>query len=233
MGKPSQNALAIPATVGVPPQYDKANFVIGSGLNGAPAITAIGPTQSFYAYGPFNVAIWGSAVTSTSLSAAQVLSGGATVTSGTGLGNGGGIFSPAGLVPPGTTYTISGTTLTLQLPPGFSVGVGNGLVAGTDANMTFAPVGCAATINLEKSYDGGNTWLLQSLTLASPAVGASWVMASQGAGPPNVPVVLQFGEVEQGMLYRLNCVAYTSGTIQWRISGTGAAAIAWAVSRIA
>lgn len=63
------------------------------------------------------------------------------------------------------------------------------------------------TIQLERSFDGGTTWIAAALdgvgTIASYAV----------------PSGVVFNEPEPGMLYRLNCTAYTSGTISWRISG--------------
>ncbi len=47
---------------------------------------------------------------------------------------------------------------------------------------------------------------------------------------PHHPAHGIVGEPEQSVLYRVNCVVYTSGTPVYRISATGAAAVAWAVS---
>lgn len=215
MGKPTQNALSIGPTVGVPPAGDRANFVISG------KISAVGPQQSFYAYGPFNCWIWGSVNTTLTISADGDAT--AAVGSGAGLGNGGTIISS--LVPPGTTFTISSTTVTFKLPPGFTSA---DILAGADTAALFVATAWAATVNIERSFDGGATWLCAGV--GGAGAGASYVGASQGAGPPVIPVSVIIGEPEQGMLYRLNCVAFTSGVINWRISGTSAAASAWAFS---
>lgn len=63
-----------------------------------------------------------------------------------------------------------------------------------------------ASLALERSFDGGTTWLNCSL---------------DAAGSPNtltVPVALIAEEPEPGVLYRLNCSSHTSGTVNWRIS---------------
>ena len=44
-----------------------------------------------------------------------------------------------------------------------------------------------------------------------------------GSLPNGTPVSLTFGEPERNVLYRTNCLAYTSGTINYRISQTGGA----------
>lgn len=87
----------------------------------------------------------------------------------------------------------------------FLVGLGsNAVVSGTDAAAIFtgSAITYTATINLERSFDGGSTWI------------------HIGAAP------LDISEAEACVLYRLNCTAYTSGTINYRISQTGVAATA-------
>jgi len=69
-----------------------------------------------------------------------------------------------------------------------------------------------ATVRLEKSYDGG----------------ANWVPASRGAAASiswTGPISTVWSEVENAtdILYRLTCTAYTSGTINYRLSPTRAA----------
>jgi len=64
-----------------------------------------------------------------------------------------------------------------------------------------------ATVLLQRSYDGGTTWV----TCGADALGTP---ASYTA---NASVV--FSEPEPGMLYRLNCTAHAAGTIAYRISG--------------
>jgi hypothetical protein len=62
------------------------------------------------------------------------------------------------------------------------------------------------TIDLERSFDDGSTWLKCSRDSAGTS--ASFTAAAS--------VVVE--EPEAGVLYRLNCTAYTSGTINYRLS---------------
>ena len=61
-----------------------------------------------------------------------------------------------------------------------------------------------ATIQLERSFDAGVTW----------------VPCTRGGvnSPVTGPISDVATEPESGMLYRLNCTAYTSGTANWRLS---------------
>lgn len=65
-----------------------------------------------------------------------------------------------------------------------------------------------ATVQLEKSFDNGTTW---HLIYAGGSQLKVWTYNSI-----NLAEVQQ--EVEQGVLYRLNCTAYTSGTLAYRLS---------------
>jgi hypothetical protein len=64
------------------------------------------------------------------------------------------------------------------------------------------------TARLERSFDGGTTWIPCTIDAAGDYASYS-VVAS-----------LVFNEPEHGMLYRINCTAYTSGTISYRISNS-------------
>jgi hypothetical protein len=76
-------------------------------------LAAVGPTAPFAFRGPFNVAIWGSQVDALTVTAGSLT---ASVATGTGLVAGDAINST--LVPPGTTVgAITGTTVTLAIPP--------------------------------------------------------------------------------------------------------------------
>lgn len=56
----------------------------------------------------------------------------------------------------------------------------------------------SATVRLERSFDGGSSWVVvKSYTVDAEEVG-------------DAP--------EPGVLYRLNCTSYTSGTIAYRLS---------------
>jgi hypothetical protein len=65
------------------------------------------------------------------------------------------------------------------------------------------------TVQLQRSFDGGVTWLPASFDgqgdIASYTVPTSFVV----------------NEPEHGVLYRLNCTAFTSGAINYRISAGG------------
>ena len=94
------------------------------------------------------------------------------------------------------------------------------LVSGADGNATFTGAGVAwvGTVQIERSFDGGRTWIVCN-------IGGSGQLAQYTAGP----ISLTFGEPEKNVLYRLNCIAYTSGTINYRISQTGGAAESLAI----
>lgn len=76
-----------------------------------------------------------------------------------------------------------------------------------------------ATVELERSFDGGTTWFVRS----SDAIGTQSVWNT-----PDKDVSIVVGEPEKGVLYRLNCTAYTSGTINYRFSTTGTSAATFA-----
>lgn len=63
-----------------------------------------------------------------------------------------------------------------------------------------------ATARLELSFDGGTT----AIAVARDATGSN---ASYTA-----PMALTSTEYETGVLYRWNCTAFTSGTVNYRIS---------------
>ncbi len=88
-------------------------------------------------------------------------------------------------------------------------------VSGSDTGAIFTGAGITwtGTVNIERSFDGGSTWLVAN-------AGGAGTLAQFTSGP----VSLAFGEPERGVLYRANCIAYGSGTINYRFSTTGAAA---------
>lgn len=91
-----------------------------------------------------------------------------------------------------------------------------GSFTATGQSASFAPV-CGrsfnvsllgtfvASVRLERSFDGGVTWLPLTAQGISLCV---WT----------VPVSESWDEAEYGVLYRLNCTAYTSGTVSYRVS---------------
>lgn len=61
------------------------------------------------------------------------------------------------------------------------------------------------TVQLERSFDNGTTWL--PITSAGAAAFKYTAPASESVSEP-----------EADTLYRLNCTAYTSGTVNYRLS---------------
>lgn len=72
-----------------------------------------------------------------------------------------------------------------------------------------------ATWGVQKCFDGGTTWI--------PFVNYALLT------PPDGPLSIIISEPEAGVAYRVNVSAYTSGTLSYRLSTTGAAAGAWGV----
>jgi hypothetical protein len=99
----------------------------------------------------------------------------------------------------------------------------NSVTSGTDSAAIFTGAGVtfSGTVNIERCLDGA-TWLV-----ANSGGGGSLAQFTAGT-----PVNLAFGEPERGVLYRVNCVAYTSGTINYRISSSGAATMALAINQL-
>lgn len=64
----------------------------------------------------------------------------------------------------------------------------------------------SAIAQLEKSFDGGNSFVPASLDTAGDPASYS------------VPASVTGFEPEKGIYYRVNCTAYTSGTINVRLS---------------
>ena len=77
------------------------------------------------------------------------------------------------------------------------------LVGNYNFNLTFG--GGIATIRLERSYDDGANWKVAS---KPDLTAASFTADVDGVGL----------EPEQGVLYRWNCTAFTSGTPAYRLS---------------
>ena len=92
---------------------------------------------------------------------------------------------------------------------------GNAVTGGVDAAAIFtgATVVWSGTVQIERSFDGGSTWIVCNQ-------GGGGTLASYNSG---TPVSMVFGEPEKNVLYRPNCIAYTSGRINYRVSQTGGA----------
>lgn len=204
MGKPLTPAAN--PTVGTPPVGDQATTVVAGSFTAAGQVS-----QPIVIYGSFNVAIWLSLVDELTTAAASAT---ATVNSGTGVTAGQSINST--LVPPGTVVAaVSTTTITLG---GLTNAQIAAIAAGTDANATFTGAGVSGdvTVQLEKSFDGGATWLVVNQDKNGTA--CRWELAS--AHINNAVDFTQSETAERGVAYRLTCPAYASGTANYRISNT-------------
>lgn len=91
-----------------------------------------------------------------------------------------------------------------------------GTFTATGQSSSFAPIAgtpftlslwgtFSATVALQRSIDGGTTWITASRDSAGAA--ASYT----------APAVIAVEEPEAGALYRLNCTAFTSGTVNYRL----------------
>lgn len=130
-----------------------------------------------------------------------------------------------GVAPPVLGIAVLSNQPTLAGGGNFTFALtGNSVSAGTDnaAIFTGAAMTIGGTVQIERTFDAGATWLLCNIG---------------GAGTPaqyanSTPLSLIVGEPEQGVSYRLNCIAYTSGTINYRMSATGQAALSMAVASV-
>lgn len=189
-----------PLAVQTPVAGDQANSVVSG------TFTAVGVGLPFSVYGYFNMTLWGSVATSLTTTAA---SNAASVSSGTGISVGMTVNSAN--VPRGTTWlTFAGTSGTLAFPPGHTSAE---VVTGTDTAANFASVAVAATVQLERTHDGGQTWIIAG-------VGGGGLQAIY-TNPQAFTVGVN--ESERGISYRLNCTAYSSGTLNYRLAGTSLA----------
>lgn len=102
--------------------------------------------------------------------------------------------------------------------------VASQVAAGADAAAIFtgASIGASASVvNLERSFDGGATWIVCN-------IGAAGTIAQFNGGP----ISTSWAEPERGVCYRLNCIAYSvptvsegTTTLNYRLSQTAGAAM--------
>ena len=133
---------------------------------------------------------------------------------------------------------IAPTPPVVQTPPAHdqATAVVSGQFTATGQSASFMPYGpfnlifggsggpngnWSATIRLERSFDGGTSWYVCG-------IGGDGTQAIWSTNNQDVSVI--GAESEKGMIYRLNCTAYTSGTINYRMSQTGQANLSLAVA---
>lgn len=115
-----------------------------------------------------------------------------------------------------------------QQPLQFAVGAAAITAAsGADATATFVDAATKwdATVQLERSFDGGKTWLVCNIGAAGALAQFIDLSVYQ----------VTFGEPERNVLYRLNCIEITGSetiSINYRLSTTGEAATSLAVGTV-
>lgn len=120
---------------------------------------------------------------------------------------------------PGVNMGIPAASTVTGAPPAgdqANAYLGGTLVSATQSPFFefFGPFNVSAwgtfsgTISLERSFDGGVTWLVPIYAATSPATFTA-------------PISFSMNECELGVLYRFDCTTYASGTINYRISTTG------------
>ena len=195
-----------------PPANDQANAVLTGVIN------ALGTTAPFECYVSFHINL--TRVEATPLTT-HAVKGNATVGSYAGLAVG--QFVTSVNVPPGTTIaTLPGApNITLNFMPG--AGGAAAVAAGVDNNAHLGGAAWNAIVQLERTYDGGKTW--QVAGVGGAGQGAIYT----GNNLAGQPVDVIASECEKGVSYRFNCTNYVSGTINYRFSASGLAAMPWGV----
>ncbi len=106
-------------------------------------------------------------------------------------------------------FSATGPEQANQVLTGSFSATGQSQTISVYADFSFAIWGTfVGTVALEKSFDGGTTWIAASSDMAGTPISLS------------SPIAVCAIEVELGILYRMNCTAFTSGTINYRISAS-------------
>jgi hypothetical protein len=212
-------------SVNVPPGTTWATFAGAAGTLAFPSVTLRGQTntsEAFIRRLHSTAGLLGATVTGPGIPANT------TVTA---------IMTPA--LPPVPASGFAGTSGTVQISnvptsapvlddqrSTFTFALTNQAVTtGVDnaAAITGAGIVYTGSIQLERSFDGGSTWIVCN-------VGGSGLLAQYSAG---TPVSFTAGDPEKGVLYRWNCTSYSSisgVTINTRLSTTGGAAVSLAIA---
>jgi hypothetical protein len=207
-----------------PPAGDRANQVL------AGEFAAIGVSQPINVYGAFNFSIDGVITGTLKTSAARSVAAFVPAVAGAD-------FFPINasivstLLPPGAyitaiTTTGAGTIGTVQLG-GLSAAQIAAIATGSDAAAQIKGLVPEATIQLERTFDGGYSYVVAGVGgLGQPA---SYVLGAGGSDIPN-PVSVVAAEPEVGVGYRFKCTAFTGAvSVRYRLSISGLAAMAWGI----
>lgn len=189
------------------------------------SFAAQGVSAPITAYGQFNFALWGSATYNLTLRAgsaagaidsAVLLQAGQSITA-VGL-------PPGATIYPTSTVQVGGFT-SVQIGGLSTVQIG-GITAGTVAATLVGPgITPTATVSLERTFDGGQTWL--TANIGGNGGPATYELGSNGI---DNPVNVVAGEPERQMGYRFNCSAFSGiVNVHYRLSITGLAAMTWGI----
>lgn len=107
----------------------------------------------------------------------------------------------------------------------FALAAASIATTGADSTAVFTGVDIIYTgsVQLERSFDGGSTWVPCN-------IGGGGQLAVWATG---TPVSASFGDPERQMLYRVNVTALSAGNVNYRISATGQAALTLSVPALA
>lgn len=99
-----------------------------------------------------------------------------------------------------------------KIPLRFTLSAQSITVSGADSAAIFTGAGIvyAGSVQLERSFDGGATWIVCNIGVGTLAI------FNGGA-----PISITFGEPEKGVAYRLNQTVLTTGPVNFRLSATG------------
>lgn len=218
MGLPL-SALANPITDSPANTDEGANQILEGVFSG------VGPSRPIPVYGAFNFNLFGSVSYTIHFQAGSAVT---TVTNGALMAAGQSVVATG--LPPGATIaslsTVQVSGLTTVTIGGLSTAQIGTITAGAIVGVFVgAGVTPTATINLERTFDGGYTWI--------PA----------GIGNAGQPATYQFGsaaidnplsavgaEPEVHVGYRFNCTAFSGAVnVNYRLSISGLAAMAWGI----
>lgn len=103
------------------------------------------------------------------------------------------------------TPTSADKTLTFVSGTFTSTGQSSAAIFWGAFNITISGT-FVADLGLQRSFDGGTTWV----NVSKNTSGEPFLIS--------IPASLTWAEIEQDVLYRLTCTAFTSGTIDYRLS---------------
>lgn len=118
-----------------------------------------------------------------------------------------------------SAVTTAEQTDRAQTPYEFALHRTGALTNGADAAAIFtsAAIGLTGTVQLEWSFDGGQTWIICN-------IGGSGMLAQFSTA---TPIAISFGQPEQNVMFRLNVTAQSTSSgisLKYRLSETGQAA---------